>query len=489
MSGVRVRFAPSPTGYLHVGGARTALFNYLFARHEGGVFVLRIEDTDIERSSAELDAMMIEDMKWLGLDWDEGPGVGGPHGPYRQSERIGIYGEHAARLVSEGLAFPCFCSNEELARKREKASREGRPPRYDGTCRELGGEERERLRKEGRPESLRFRVETDEGVSLDDAIRGEVAFPPDMAGDFVILRSNGLPTYNFAAVVDDALMEITHVIRGEEHLSNTFRQLLLYDALGFGRPRFAHIPLILGPDRSKLSKRHGAPNIKDFREQGYPVEAVVNYLAFLGWSPKDEREIFSPEELVSEFTLGNVASSPGIFDRVKLDWVSARHMRAGGSERYLDEALRYFPEEFTKSYERPELALIFDVAAENLSCFSRLEESIAPFRRVTTESTKFDGKVVVTNEEARPYLENAAALLHALADELQSLDEWSALEIKGAIKRAGSQRGVKGKALFMPIRAALTGEVHGPDLATIIEIRGREDIISTLRAVRRGGST
>ena len=257
-----------------------------------------------------------------------------------------------------------------------------------------------------------------------------------------------------------------------------FRQLLLYDALGFERPRFAHIPLILGPDRSKLSKRHGAPNIKDFREQGYPAEAVVNYLAFLGWSPKDEREIFSPEELVKEFTLGNVASSPGIFDHVKLDWVSARHVRAGGSERYLDAALRYFPEEYTGSYERSELARIFDVAAENLSCFSRLEEPIAPFRKGAPD----------TSEEARQYLEDAAALLGALADELELLGEWNAGEIKSAIKKAGSRGGIKGKALFMPVRAAITGEVHGPDLATIMEIRGREDIISTLRAAGRGGS-
>ncbi len=474
MSGVRVRFAPSPTGYLHVGGARTALFNHLFARHEGGIFVLRIEDTDVERSSAELDEMMIRDLGWLGLDWDEGPDAGGPHGPYRQSERIGIYGEYAARLVADGAAFPCFCTEEELGRKREEAAKAGRPPRYDGSCRDLGREERERLRKEGRPESVRFRVEVEEGVSLDDLIRGEVAFPPDMAGDFVILRSNGLPTYNFAAVVDDALMEITHVIRGEEHLPNTFRQLLLYDALGFGRPRFAHIPLILGPDRSKLSKRHGAPNIKDFREQGYPAEAVVNYLAFLGWSPKDEREIFSPEELTAEFTLEKVSSSPGIFDRVKLDWVSAQHVRVGGSARYLDPALPYFPEEFRKSYGREELARIFDVASENLPCFSRLGEAIAPFRRGAS----------VPSGEARPFLENAAGLLNTLADELESLGEWSAAEIKSAIKRAGSREGVKGKALFMPVRAAVTGEVHGPDLATVIEIRGRGDVVSLLRAPR-----
>ena len=483
MSGVRVRFAPSPTGYLHVGGARTALFNHLYARHEGGAFVLRIEDTDVERSSAELDAMMLEDMRWLGLGWDEGPDVGGPHGPYRQSERMEIYREHAGRLVSSGTAFPCFCSEEELALKREKAAREGRPPRYDGTCRDLGQGDIDRSRKEGRPESIRFRVETEESVSLDDLIRGVVSFPPDMAGDFVILRSNGLPTYNFAAVVDDALMEITHVIRGEEHLPNTFRQLLLYDALGFGRPRFAHIPLILGPDRSKLSKRHGAPNIRDFREEGYPAEAVINYLAFLGWSPKDEREIFSPEELVEEFTLGSVASSPGIFDRVKLDWVSARHIRAGGSGRYLDEALRYFPDDLRERYDRAELERIFDIAAENLPCFSKLEDAVSSFRPAAVESGGSDGKIdIAGSDEARSYLENAGALLGALADELESLGEWNAGEIKNAIKRAGAREGVKGKALFMPVRAAVTGEVHGPDLATVIEIRGREDIVSLLRA-------
>ena len=473
MSDVRVRFAPSPTGYLHVGGARTALFNHLFARHEGGAFVLRIEDTDVERSTAELDAMMIEDMRWLGLDWDEGPDSGGAYGPYRQSERIGIYREHAARLVAGGSAFPCFCTEEELARKREEAAREGRPPRYDGTCRDLGGEERERLRKEGRPESIRFGVQGGEGVTLDDLIRGEVAFPHDMAGDFVILRSNGLPTYNFAAVVDDALMEITHVIRGEEHLPNTFRQLLLYDALGFDRPRFAHLPLILGPDRSKLSKRHGAPNVRDFREQGYPAEAIVNYLAFLGWSPKDEREIFSPDELVAEFALEKVSSSPGIFDRVKLDWVSAQHVRAGGSGRYLEEALPYFPQDFRDSYERHELAKIFDVAAENLPCFSGLAESISSFEKGP----------IAPDEEARPYLEDAAALLEELAGELELLKEWNAAAIKAAIKRTGSSRGVKGRDLFMPVRVAVTGEEHGPDLATVIEIRGREDVVSRLRSV------
>lgn len=471
MSGVRVRFAPSPTGYLHVGGARTALFNYLFARHEGGAFVLRIEDTDIERSSAELDAMMIDDMRWLGLEWDEGPDMGGPHGPYRQSERIDIYRDHAGRLVSSGAAFPCFCRDEELARKREEAAREGRPPRYDGACRDLEPREIEGLRAEGRPESVRFRVEADEGISLDDLIRGGVSFPSDMAGDFVILRSNGLPTYNFAAVVDDALMEITHVIRGEEHLPNTFRQLLLYGALGLEAPRFAHIPLILGPDRSKLSKRHGAPNIRDFREQGYPAEAVVNYLAFLGWSPKDEREIFSPAELVAEFTLGSVARSPGIFDRVKLDWVSGRHVRAGGSERFLDDALPFFPEDFRKDYTRDELARIFDIAAENLPCFSELGKAIKPFERGAT--AKFDGKITIYDGDA---------LFEALAGELESLPEWSAAEIKSAIKRVGAGQGVKGKELFMPIRKALTGEEHGPDLAMVIEIRGREDVVSTLRS-------
>jgi nondiscriminating glutamyl-tRNA synthetase len=468
---IRVRFAPSPTGYLHVGGARTALFNWLLARHERGAFILRIEDTDVERSSGELESQLLEDMRWLGLAWDEGPGAGGPHAPYRQSERTDIYREYTERLVAEGKAYSCFCTDAELAGKRQEALRTGRPPRYDGTCRKLGAEQSNTLRLEGRPESIRFKVKGAEEIRINDLVRGEVVFPPDMVGDFVIQRSNDLPTYNFAAAVDDALMQITHVIRGEEHLPNTVRQLMVYDALGFDTPLFAHIPLILGPDRSKLSKRHGAPNIKDFRERGYPAEVIVNYLAFLGWSPKDEREIFTVDELVAEFTLGGVANSPGIFDEVKLNWVSSQHIRGGGSARYLDGAFSFFPEDFREQYDRAVLGEIFDVASENLCCFSALGGAIGAFRR---------GKPEIGGE-AEHYLEGAAGLLDALAEELSTVERWDAAEIKNAIKRVGEKRGVKGKALFMPLRAALTGAVAGPDIATVIKIRGKEDTLRTLR--------
>jgi nondiscriminating glutamyl-tRNA synthetase len=472
VKGVRVRFAPSPTGYLHVGGARTALFNWLFARHEGGAFILRVEDTDVERSSADLESQMLEDMRGLGLEWDEGPHAGGPHGPYRQSERTALYRGYTERLIDEGRAYSCFCTDEDLALKRKESLKAGRPPRYDGTCRVLDEEGKSALRSEGRPESIRFRVEGDEEILVEDLVRGEVVFPPDMVGDFVIRRSNNLPTYNFAAAVDDALMEITHVIRGEEHLPNTVRQIRVYRALGFDAPTFAHIPLILGPDRSKLSKRHGAPNIKDFRERGYPAGAIVNYLSFLGWSPKDQREIFTIGELVEEFTLAGVSNSPGIFDEIKLNWVSSQHIRAGGSGRYLDDALPYFPDEFREWYDRQVLGEIFDVASESLSCLSELGEAVDPFRKGKRE----------IEAEARPFLDGAGCLLSAIAEELASVEDWNVAEIKSVIKGVGSKLGVKGKALFMPLRAALTGAMHGPDLATVIKIRGRDDVLRTLRA-------
>ncbi len=340
MSDIRVRFAPSPTGLLHIGGARTALFNWLFARHESGSFVLRIEDTDRERSSEELEKGLLEDIRWLGLEWDEGP--------YRQSERTEIYRNHVEKLVEEGRAYPCFCTEEELEKKREAARTEGRPPRYDGTCRDLGEEERQRKRDAGLPESVRFLVDGEETRIVEDMARGTVEFPPDMVGDFVIMRSNGMPTYNFAVAVDDGQMKITHVIRGAEHLSNTVRQLLIYEALGMPVPKFAHIPLILGSDRSKLSKRHGAPNIEAYRKRGYPAGALVNYLAFLGWSTKGEDEILSVDDLVAEFELSRVSDSPSIFDEDKLNWVSANHIRRGGSELYLEQAMPFFPGKMTE---------------------------------------------------------------------------------------------------------------------------------------------
>jgi len=468
---VRVRFAPSPTGHLHVGGARTALFNWLFARHEGGRFILRIEDTDVERSSAELETGILDDLRWLGLAWDEGPDRGGAFGPYRQSERVERYREGAGRLVAEGKAYPCFCTDEELERKKEERRRANLPPQYDGTCRQLSDAERGLKRSEGRTESVRFIVPPDSGRRLDDLLRGEVVFPAGMVGDFVILRSNGLPTYNFAAATDDAAMAITHVIRGEEHLSNTVRQIMIYEALGLEPPRFAHIPLILGLDRSKLSKRHGAPNVWDYHTRGYPAEAIVNYLAFLGWSPPGDREILSVDELVEKFRLDRVSPSPSIFDEVKLNWFSSQYVKSFGARRYLDDALPYFPGDVKDAYPRERLTEIFEILAENLPSFSRIEEEIAPFRPGIPELAG----------EAREAAAGARELLSASIASLGECEEWSAASIGGRIKELGTRLGIKGKALYMPLRAAVTGSLHGPDLSRVMEIRGKE---SVLRAIR-----
>jgi glutamyl-tRNA synthetase len=471
MSGIRVRFAPSPTGRLHIGGARTALFNWLFARHEGGAFILRIEDTDVERSSAELEAAMLEDLRWLGLRWDEGPDTGGPRGPYRQSQRTAVYREHAVRLVADGAAYPCFCTDEELESKRREMLAAGKPPQYDGTCRALDEAGRSRRRAEGRPESIRFIVPEEGTRAIDDIARGTVEFPAQMVGDFVVLRSNGMPTYNFAAAIDDALMEITHVIRGAEHLSNTIRQVLIYEALGMPMPRFAHIPLILGRDRAKLSKRHGAPNIGDYRDRGYPAEAIVNYLAFLGWSTKGESEILSIDDLVAEFDLSRVSDSPSMFDEAKLDWISARHIRDGGSARWLDEALPFFPPVLRERYDREALTAIFDILSENLPSFSGIAEAAKPF---------LPGPPA-RDADALEAMDGAAGMLEGLAADLEGAADWSAQTIRHILAAAGARYQRKGKRLYMPVRAAVTGLAHGPDLTSILLLRGRDDVARTLR--------
>jgi nondiscriminating glutamyl-tRNA synthetase len=476
---VRVRFAPSPTGHLHVGGARTALFNWLFARHEGGRFILRVEDTDVERSSAGFESEILADLLWLGLAWDEGPDRGGTFGPYRQSERVALYREQAERLVAQGKAYPCFCTDEELDRKKEDLRRANLPPQYDGACRRLDEAERARRRAEGRSESVRFVVPPGSERRLDDFVRGEVVFPAGMVGDFVILRSNGLPTYNFAAAADDAAMAITHVIRGEEHLSNTVRQIMIYEALGLEPPRFAHIPLILGLDRSKLSKRHGAPNVGDFRERGYPAEAIVNYLAFLGWSPPGDRETLSLDELAGAFELDRVSPSGSIFDEVKLNWFSARYVKQGGARRYLDDALPFFPGEVRDAYPRERLAEIFEILAENLPSFSRIADEIAPFRP----------GIPALGGEARDAVAGARELLSAILASLGECEEWSAAAIGGRIKESGARLQVKGKALYMPLRAAVTGSLHGPDLSRVMEIRGRESVLRAIRGALAGTET
>ena len=477
---VRVRFAPSPTGWLHVGGARTAYFNWLFARQHGGAFVLRIEDTDLERSSAASEQGVLDDLTWLGLDWDEGPDRGGPHAPYRQSERLALYRERAGALLERGLAFHCFCTDAELAERRQAAAAAGRPPHYDGRCRALSPAERDAARAAGRPESVRFRVEQRDW-SFDDLVRGTVTFPAGMVGDFVILRSSGLPTYNFACVVDDRDMRISHVIRAEEHLSNTLRQLMLFDAFGAAPTRYAHVPLILNADRTKMSKREGeaAVAVGDWRRAGYTAGALLSYLALLGFHPGDEREILSREELLEAFSLGRVGKSGSVFDPDKLRWTNASILHhAGGAElrtwgaEFLPEAARGLPAERVEA--------VLELVRGNLTTLADLPVELAPLL-VDAVTVELDAAAVLAGPAA-------AARCGALADDLEGLAEWSMDGFKSAVLSLGRRTGVKGRELFQPVRCALTGRTHGPELPAIAAWLGRDRCLARLRrAAARAG--
>ena len=330
---VRVRFAPSPTGQLHIGNVRTALFNWLFARQKGGTFILRIEDTDLERSEARYEAQLIEDLKWLGLDWDEGPDVGGPYPPYRQSDKMDVYRGYAERLIQEGKAYYCFCSAEELEREREQALKEQRQPIYSGKCRKIDPAEAERRRTAGEPAAIRLKI-PEHPIRFHDIVRGDVEFSHEVVSDPIIVRSSGMPIYNYVVVIDDADMKITHVVRGDDHISNTPKQVAVYEALGLPVPEFAHLSTILGPDGGRLSKRHGATSVANFREMGILPEALMNYLALLGWAPSGgDREIFPKDELVKEFSLERVTPSPAVFDTEKLHWLNRHYIKQGPPER------------------------------------------------------------------------------------------------------------------------------------------------------------
>ncbi len=463
---VRVRFAPSPTGSLHMGVARTALFNWLFARGQGGTYVLRVEDTDRERSTIESETAMLENLIWLGLDWDEGPDGGGCHGPYRQSERLEFYNAKADKLVSEGKAYPCFCSDEDLAAKRERAEAEKTAPIYDGTCAGIDpAEAAERAATEAH--TIRFRV-PDREVVVEDLVRGQVTFPPGTVGDFILLRADGMPVYNFACVVDDGLMEISHVLRGEDHLPNTLRQVMLYEALGMPVPAFGHLSMILGEDKQKLSKRHGAVSVEAYREQGYQAEALINYLALLGWNPGDERENMSRDELVEAFDISRVNKSPAVFDRAKLDWLAGVKIREGKPEDLLEAARPFLPGE---SDERI------------LKMIAAVQDHLHYAAELPREVELLKGSAPEPDDEAQSWIDGAAELYEALAAEIESAGgDFDAAAFKAAMKPAGKAAGRKGKELFMPVRAKITGRVHGPDLSAVAEILGREEVLARLRS-------
>ncbi|NPA13266.1 MAG: glutamate--tRNA ligase [Aquificae bacterium] len=472
---VRVRFAPSPTGYLHLGNARTALFNYLYAKHTGGKLILRIEDTDKERSKKEYEDMLLDDLKWLGIQWDEGVDVGGEHAPYRQSERTEIYKEYIQKLKDSGHIYKCFCTPEELEAERKKALAEGRPPRYSGKCRNLSQEEIKKLEEEGKPYVWRFRVPDGESIVFEDLIKGVVEINVNDFGDFVIVRSDGSPVYNFVVVVDDALMEITHVIRGEDHLSNTPKQILIYRALGFKEPQFAHLPIILGEDKSKLSKRHGAVSVRAFREEGYLSEAMFNGLALLGWHPKDDREVLSKEELIQEFDIKDVHNAPAVFDRAKLKWLNGVYIREKLSlEELTKRAIPFFEEAGYKGdfeyYKK-----VMEAIRDSIETLKDIKERAKPF---------FVDKFEIS-PEAEEVLKQEKALdvLKQLYKEIEGMESITKEEFKKITKKIQKELGVKGKALFMPIRVALTGETSGVDIAVLVETIGVDRVKERVKRV------
>jgi len=471
MSKVRVRFAPSPTGYLHIGGARTMLFNWLFARHHGGSLILRIEDTDVERSTDASTDAIIESIKWLGLDWDEGPIVGGKYGPYFQSERLDIYREYAERLLKSGHAYRCYCTPEELSEAREAAMKAGKPPGYTGRCRQLSLEMIRAYEAQGRKPALRFKVPEGETV-VNDIVRGDVVFQNEHIDDFVILKSDGYPTYNFAVVIDDALMKITDVIRADEHLPNTPKQIMMYKALGFELPRFAHVSMILGKDKTKLSKRHGATSVTQYRDDGYLPEALINYLVLLGWAYDAEQQIFSREELIQKFTLDKVSKNPAIFDPDKLLWMNGHYIREQDNEVLVDLAIDHLRKAGLVS-EEPSNEELSKVRA----VVSILKERIRTMGDIVSQGDFFFTDEFAVDDEAiskfltRDYVPET---FEALKARLEAASPFNRQAVEEVIRGYAKEVGRKAGEVIHPLRVALTGRSVSPGIFEVMEILGKD---------------
>jgi nondiscriminating glutamyl-tRNA synthetase len=471
----RVRFAPSPTGELHVGNARTALFNRLFAGHYHADFVLRIEDTDRVRTSGIFEANLLQDLAWLGIEWDEGPGRGGPCGPYHQSERLPLYRAQLERLIAAELVYPCYCTDEELEAERLGLLSRKMTPRYMGKCRNLTAEARDRMKAEGRPAAYRFHAPTGT-ITFSDLIRGPMRFEGAALGDFIIVRSNGVPAYNFAVVIDDHLMGITHVIRGEDHLSNTALQILLYQALGFAPPQFAHHALILGWDRSKLSKRHGATAVREFRERGILPAALLNYLALLGASFGEGKEIFTIGEMIREFSIDRAGKSGAVFDEDKLVWLNSLYIR---KESPATLAAHMRPFISAAGYDHlPEARLdkIIEAVRDNLTNLAEIGHYLRIFDDEAFELSA-EALHILAAEEAM----KVAVCLLTLLDDPGAVPVGDDLLYKTTTLLLSEKTGLQGKKLFMPLRAAVTGRTKGPELDRCFAVLGKASIQRRLR--------
>lgn len=471
---VRVRFAPSPTGHLHVGSARTALFNWLFARHQGGRFLLRIEDTDQARSKREYAEAIYDGLRWLGLDWDEAP--------LHQSNRLVHYRERADELVRQGHAYSCHCTPEELAAAREATLEGGKPSRYERRCVDLPEGEREKRLKRGLTPAIRFIVP--EGTTaFDDLVFGHVETNNEEVEDFVVLRGDGMPTYQLAVVVDDMHMSISHVIRGADHISNTPKQLLLYEALGEEAPRFAHLPLILGKDKKRLSKRHGAVSLLEYRDMGYLPQAVLNFLALLGWSPGDDTELMSAEDLIARFDLAGVGKRDAVFDREKLDWMNGNYIRQCSDSDLLRHVGPFWGGAGIDVAGVPDERLRKTIGMLRVRA-ERLPDFVAPSRYLLTDEYETDAEAVekqLADDEVR-------RRLGTLAERLEALEDWSVATIELALRDLACELQIKAKLLIHPTRVALTGTTAGPGLFDIMEVLGRERTVARLRAASRATS-
>lgn len=481
MPEVRVRFAPSPTGSLHVGGARTAMYNALYARRFGGRFVLRIEDTDADRLREGAYDAIVDGLRWLGLRWDEGPDVGGPYGPYRQSERGERHRAYARALAARGYAYPCFCTPEELEEARRRAREEHRPPAYDGRCRRLGADERAALEAAGRPAALRLDVArvwgSDQPVVVQDRVRGEVRFDLSSIDDFVILKSNGTAAYNFAVVCDDIDMRISHVIRADEHLSNTPKQLLVYRALGVEPPQFAHIPMVLAADRSKLSKRHGATGVEEFRRQGYLPQALANYLALLGWSFPDERELFSLDEAAQVFDLDRVGSGATVYDVRKLTWMNGVYLRALPADELVRLAVPFLAEAGLLAEDPPAeyVRAVVLLVRERAHTLREVAEGASYF---FLDVASYDPKGVEKHFAPPGAIDRLSAALEAFA-----ASDYSAQGLEKALDEHPAVRSAGTRAPFIhAVRLAVSGRTVGPGLFELVALLGRERTEARLRA-------
>ena len=472
---IRVRIAPSPSGNLHIGTARTALFNYLFAKKEGGKFVLRIEDTDAERTKQEYIDNIFDSLKALGLNWDEGPDVGGPYGPYTQSERFDIYPKYAQILLDKGYAYECWCTNEELEQEKEEAVKNHKPYVYSRKCLNITPEQKEQYIKEGRKPSIRFKVEHKELI-FNDMVKGELKFDTSLIGDFVIMKSNGTPTYNFAVVIDDMLMKISHIIRGEDHISNTPKQILIYEALGAKVPEFGHLGMILAPDRSKLSKRHGATAVSDFVKEGYLTDALINFVALLGWAPSDSVEIKTVDEIAKDFRIKEISSSNSIFEYDKLNWMNGQYIKKMDISKLTDMIIPFLSDYDLSELSREKLEKMVEITREPLTTLKDIQKDVPYF---FGEDVPLDEvKELLTTELSKNVLNKFIELAQKwdftneqeLHDDLQKLrDDFKA------------NFGYKPKETMWAIRAAVTGRTRGADMVGILTILGKDKVLRRIK--------